>query len=337
MAEKQEMLIKADVEADQPTKVKVEADQPQEKGIIAGIKKLRGQIYMLFATLLSSAVFLQTKLLFKDSAITPYEINYWVGILLMIVQYFALRIKGVDIFYIPKECRTAIIIRTVLGYVSNGCMYAGLKTLSLSKVTLLFWTQPVFVGILGWYILGERFTKFDVLGILLVFNGVILIANPFEESVDYKQYPYETIGSIFTLFGAVTSAGAMISIRSLGGKVDSLLMTMYWAMGNALFSPLNLGIKIANEEMTTEYGWFEIFRVLCILISMFGYMQMQTLAYVSDKAVRVAPVATFVLILNCMADMIILGTKPSLMQIMGGILIISTNFGLSTLKCIGVI
>lgn len=72
---------------------------------------------------------------------------------------------------------------------------------------------------------------------------------------------------------SVTSALAMISIRSLGGKVDPLLMTMYWALGNALFSPLSLGIKIVTLDPTTEYGLYEILMVLVILAMMFAYMQ----------------------------------------------------------------
>jgi len=39
----------------------------------------------------------------------------------------------------------------------------------------------MFVGVMGYLILGERFTKFDVMGLLLVFVGVVLLANPFQE------------------------------------------------------------------------------------------------------------------------------------------------------------
>ena len=74
------------------------------------------------------------------------------------------------------------------------------------------------------------------------------------------------------MLGAITSAAAMISIRMLGGKIDTLLMTMYWALGNVLFAPLNLVLKIINEEMTTEYGWTEIIGIFGILICMFCYM-----------------------------------------------------------------
>lgn len=66
----------------------------------------------------------------------------------------------------------------------------------------------------------------------------------------------------------------MISIRSLGGKVDALLMTMYWAMGNALFAPLSILLKAASNDMTTEYGWFEFIMIELNLISMFIYMQL---------------------------------------------------------------
>ncbi len=74
----------------------------------------------------------------------------------------------------------------------------------------------MFVGVMGYLILGERFTKFDVAGLFIVFIGVILISNPFEEE-DTDLYPHQFIGSAIALFGAVTSAVAMIAIRKLSG------------------------------------------------------------------------------------------------------------------------
>jgi drug/metabolite transporter (DMT)-like permease len=93
-----------------------------------------------------------------------------------------LRHRKVDIFYIPPECRKGILARFFFGAISNITLYGALKNLSMSKATLLFWTQPMFVGLFGFLILKERFTKFDVLGIFFVFTGVIMVSNPFEEN-----------------------------------------------------------------------------------------------------------------------------------------------------------
>eukprot|EP00347_Sterkiella_histriomuscorum_P000618 403375150 len=274
-------LAKLDTESQKP----VVPEKPQ-----SGFQKLKGQFYMFIATIVSSLVFINSKILFKSSSITPYEVNYWVAIQLMVLQFFALSYNKVNIFYIEPACRKGILFRMMFGYISNASLYAALKMLSMSQATLLFWTQPIFVGVFGYAILKEKFTKFDVLGICFVFLGVVLVSNPFEEAQDSQEYPNQALGIFFALLGAIMSALAMISIRSLGGKIDPLLMTMYWALGNALFAPLNLGIKIAKEEMTTEYGWFEFMMIELNLICMFGYMQLQTLAYVTDKAVRIAPV-----------------------------------------------
>ncbi len=64
--------------------------------------------------------------------------------------------------------------------------------------------------------------------------------------------------------------------------------------------------------MTTTFGWYEIGLLFVILFFITLYMQLQTLAYVTDKAVRIAPVATFVLIFNCLIDFMWLGTVPSI-------------------------
>ena len=92
-----------------------------------------------------------------------------------------MKAKGIDAFIIPEKARRPLLVRMSFGYVSNASMYAGLKLLSMSKLTLLFWTQPMFVGVMGYFALGERFTKFDAAGLLIVFFGVVLISNPFQE------------------------------------------------------------------------------------------------------------------------------------------------------------
>ena len=172
---------------------------------------------------------------------------------------------------------------------------------------------------------------------VFVFTGVVLVSDPFTEDQDAKIYEYQGWGYFFAILGAITSALAMIFIRKLGGKVDTLLMTTYWALANALISPLNLSLKVVNQDETTIYTWFDFFCIELNLVSMFVYMQLQTLAYVTDKAVRIAPVATFVLVLNCTVDILVLGSSPGIMQILGALLIIGSNFGLSMLKCYGII
>lgn len=48
----------------------------------------------------------------------------------------------------------------------------------------------MFVGMFGYFILKEKFTKFDVGGLVLVFLGVVLISNPFDDDNDDLIYPH---------------------------------------------------------------------------------------------------------------------------------------------------
>jgi len=101
-----------------------------------------------------------------------------------------MKLKKVDPFFVPVKARRPILMRMVFGYINNGLLYASLKLLSMSKATLLIWTQPMFVGVMSYFVLGERFTRFDTLGLILVFLGVVLLANPFQPDPSQKEYPH---------------------------------------------------------------------------------------------------------------------------------------------------
>ena len=62
-----------------------------------------------------------------------------------------------------------------------------------------------------------------------------------------------------------------------------------------------------------------------------------TLAFTKEKAVRVAPIGSFVLVLNCLFDYAFFGTQLRSNQLIGGLLIFCTNLIMSLLKCQNII
>jgi len=64
-----------------------------------------------------------------------------------------------------------------------------------------------------------------------------------------------------------------------------------------------------------------------------------TLAFLKEKAARVAPIGAFQLIINCGVDIFILNSdKPvKYNQVIGALIIFCSNITISMLKCQGVI
>lgn len=90
------------------------------------------------------------------------------------------------------------------------------------------------------------------------------------------------------------------------------MITQFWALGNALFSPMLIPTSALSEETTTVFAAEDLLKLTLLLLLVTTQMQFQTLAYVTDKAVRVAPIATFVLVLNCLIDVCFFGTQLSM-------------------------
>ena len=90
-----------------------------------------------------------------------------------------------------------------------------------------------------------------------------------------------------------------------------------------------------QSDMTTVYGWHEIKYLGLICLGIILFQIFTTLAFIKEKAARVAPIGAFQLIINCAVDIFILNRdKPvKYNQVIGAFLIFCSNITLSILKC----
>ena len=63
-----------------------------------------------------------------------------------------------DVFYVPPAARTALVMRGLFGFTANLSGPLSIKYIPLAKSTVLFYTNPIFIGIFGYFILKERIT-----------------------------------------------------------------------------------------------------------------------------------------------------------------------------------
>jgi drug/metabolite transporter (DMT)-like permease len=82
-------------------------------------------------------------------------------------------------FVIESIYQVVLGVIAGLGYVSY---YEGLKRIKASQVALTELSSPFFAAILAWFILGEYLTVIQIIGAMLLFIGLILLAQK-EQSV----------------------------------------------------------------------------------------------------------------------------------------------------------
>ena len=104
---------------------------------------------------------------------------YGYGWTLFLIIYANMRYLKIDVFAIPIELRKTLILRGIVGFTTNICFNVALTLIPMSKASVLFWTSPMVVAILGRCFLNERLTSFDYAACLMAFIGILLIQNPF--------------------------------------------------------------------------------------------------------------------------------------------------------------
>ena len=113
-----------------------------------------------------------------------------------------------------------LIIRTLTGIGSFGCLFAALQFIDLSLMTILLQTMPLFVVLLAPIIIKEFVGWFRSFLALFGFIGVMLILNPIEK--DWVNFGI-VLGIFSPFFGAVMT----IFVRRLG-KTDHPATTALW-------------------------------------------------------------------------------------------------------------
>lgn len=119
--------------------------------------------------------------------------------------------------------------------------YAALQYLSLADASTLWFISPVLVGILGWLILREPYSRLEALVGLASLSGTVFIAKPTflfparggitEDVPGHAVTPEQRALAVsIVLFGVVASSGVSIIIRYIGTRASALHSISYFAL-----------------------------------------------------------------------------------------------------------
>ena len=164
------------------------------------------------------------------------------------------------------ESKSGLVIRTITGLGSFGCMFAALQFIDLSLMTTLFQTMPIFITLLAPVFIKEVVGWFRRAIALIGFLGVMLILDPFKEN--WLNFGV-LLGVLSPFFGALMS----LSVRNLG-KTDHPATTALWynIFGAVFFLIICLLIK-------TEWPDYNKVFITLIVIGLVSSLQQICLAY----------------------------------------------------------
>ncbi|CDR47175.1 RHTO0S14e00254g1_1 [Rhodotorula toruloides] len=273
------------------------------------------------------------KLLEEDVAVPVYELIVIRMLITFAGCYAYLRWWARDPhpFLGPPGVRLLLCLRGFVGFFGLYTNYAALQYLSLADASTLWFVSPVLVGIQGWLILGEPYTRLEALVGIASLSGTIFIAKPSflfpssavataltataESSPDQRMK-----GVSIILFGVIASSSVSIIIRFIGTRASALHSISYFSLYSVLVSSLYPLVFDSPPvfRLTTRF-----FVLLCP-IGVLGFLSqaLMTMGLIKEKAGRGALATYTNLLFTMIMERLVFGKLPDIWSLIGAAIIV---------------
>ena len=159
---------------------------------------------MLGATTTSAAINAGQKyIVFKTAAegnpLHAFEYTYCAMLYLFLLYFLLMQFTNLSFFPLPQNVRNAFVVRCCAGWVCHVFLMLSFNYISLTKASVLFWTSPVFSALFAGLYLKERLAKYDWAAVFVAFTGILIMQNPFSQSLDSGDSIRDLIGSALAL------------------------------------------------------------------------------------------------------------------------------------------
>jgi len=219
----------------------------------------------------------------------------------------------------PQLYLNRYFIIGVISYAAMMLLYVfSIRLTTAANAIFLEFTAPIYVVILGYYILNERITIFDILSMFVIFSGMTLFF------IDELSF-YGFWGNIMAAVAGVCLGVVTIMIRKEKESAFQIVL-----MGNILTALVCIPFMFAGLQETASTDWFIIF-VLGIVQLGIPYI-LYTKALRQVQALDAILVSMIEPILNPFWVYIFVGEKMGEWALVGGVLVLSGSIGRAIIK-----
>jgi drug/metabolite transporter (DMT)-like permease len=204
------------------------------------------------------------------------------------------------------------ILRNIVHFAAQNLWFFGVATIPLAQLVALEFTSPIWVALLAAPFLGEAFTRWKLLAVILGFAGVLVIAQPGVAPLEW--------GHAAALGAAIGFASTNIITKRLTAR-DSLLCVLFWMTLSQMLMAFAIavpgGFTIVSEPM---WPWVGLVG-LCGLTAHYSLTRALTLA----PASIVAPMEFARLPVIAVVGMLLYGEPLEIAVLVGAALILAGN------------
>jgi drug/metabolite transporter (DMT)-like permease len=201
--------------------------------------------------------------------------------------------------------------RSVAGLCSLFLSFTAVSMLPLATATALGYAAPLFITLFAVPLLGEGMRIHRLIAIIVGFVGVLLMAHPDSRGV--------SPGALVALTGAVATALALISIRTMRDTESDIAIVFYFSLSGTFVGAVTLPFSAVWPSPAD-------LPILVAIGILGGVAQiLLTKAYHMAPASVVAPFEYATFVFAFALGLIVWGELPALIELAGIIIVISSN------------
>lgn len=223
----------------------------------------------------------------------------------------------------PDASRKSIAISIISGIVISFnwlFLFQSYKYTSIAVATLTYYTAPIFVILLSPFVLKEKITISSIISVIIAMVGLVLIINP--EALKNTMAGEEVKGIIFALMAAVLYASVVL-MNKFNNKIDSLDKTTIQMISAAIILLPFVSLRDI-VSINSSFNWIIILIIASVHTGLAYFLYFSSIQQISAQKVSllsyIDPISAVIF------GMIFFSEKLSLMQVMGGILILLSTF-----------
>ena len=221
-------------------------------------------------------------------------------------------------FPFPKKYFKEILIISVLGCtIQYSLTYSGLNIIDAASASFLIQSEVPFGIIVAYFLLGEKPSFKNVIGLMISFIGIIFLS----ESPNLEG---KLLGVIMLLLGTLVWAIAQVLAKPVSNKIGGLALTAWLGFFSG---PLTILTSFLIEGNTINYiinADTKTWLTLVYLIVVMNIIAYSAWYHVLSKypVNYIMPVLLLLPVSGLLTSILLLGERPPLYSYVGGIIII---------------
>ncbi|KAG1805221.1 drug/metabolite transporter superfamily [Suillus subaureus] len=306
----------------------VNYSQPSVPDIIASNV---GMLFIISAQFFSACMYISVKILNRLEtpvhALQVIIIRMAVTFLCCVTYMIIMRIP--DPITGPKDVRSLLITRGITGFFGLSGVYLSLEHLSVADATVLIFLTPLTTAVAGSILLKESYSTNQAVAGACSLLGVVLVTRPpflFGSIPNGGHLPEGTPAERLAAVGAcmmsvLGNTGAYTSIRAIGKRAHPMHVLTFFSLWCTIISSLGMIVLNIPVVYPTPWGWMLLF-----MVGVFGFVT-QTLLTMGLQRETVSRGVTGMytqVIFAVMLERLIFGVMPSLLSIVGAVIIMSS-------------